>query len=313
MSVRTTTVLSEKGRKLQSRRRMKQNIPLLIMLLPVLIFYIVFKYAPMGGLVIAFKDYNFADGIFGSPWVGWKNFELLFSGANTLNIIRNTFVLSVLRLICGFPAPIILAILLNEVQRNWYRRSLQTIMYMPHFFSWVIMGGIISTIFAQDGVINQLIMMLGGESVAFMYNPSTWIGVFLGSDIWKGMGYGSIIYLAALTSVDPTLYESAVLDGANKWKQIWHITLPSIRSTILTMFILATGNIMDVGFDQIYVLQNAAVNEVADVISTYVYRIGLQGAQYSLATAMGLFESLVGLVLVVFTNRVAKFFGENLW
>lgn len=267
----------------------------------------------MGGLVIAFKDYNFADGIFGSPWVGWKNFELLFSGANTLNIIRNTFVLSLLRLICGFPAPIILAILLNEVQRSWYRRSLQTIMYMPHFFSWVIMGGIISTIFAQDGVINQLVQLFGGEAVAFMYKPSTWIGVFLGSDIWKGMGYGSIIYLAALTSVDPTLYESAVLDGANKWKQIWHITLPSIRSTILTMFILATGNIMDVGFDQVYVLQNAAVNEVADVISTYVYRIGLQGAQYSLATAMGLFESLVGLVLVVFTNRVAKFFGENLW
>ena len=159
MTAHSIPVLSEKRKKLQSRRRLRQNIPLLLMLLPVLAFYIIFKYLPMGGLVIAFKDYNFADGIFGSPWVGMKNFSLLFTGTNTLGIIRNTFVLSLLRLICGFPAPVILAILLNEVQRNWYRRSLQTVMYMPHFFSWVIMGGIISTIFAQDGVINQLIQM----------------------------------------------------------------------------------------------------------------------------------------------------------
>lgn len=297
-----------------NRRRLRQNIPLFLMLLPVLAFFIIFKYAPMGGLVIAFKDYNFADGVFGSPWVGLENFKLLFRGTNTLNIIRNTFVLSLLRLVCGFPAPIILALLLNEVRNAAYKKTLQTVLYIPHFFSWVIMGGIITSIFAQEtGVVNRFVQMVTGEAYPFMYRIGSWIAIFIGSDVWKSAGFGTIIYLAALSGIDPALYESAVIDGANKWHQMRHITLPGIKSVILMQFILATGNIMDVGFDQVFMLQNNAVNEVADVISTYVYRVGLQGAKFSLATAMGLFDSLVGLVLVVTTNRIAKHFGENLW
>lgn len=295
--------------------RLRKNIPLLIMLIPVIAYYLIFKYGPMGGLVIAFKNYSFSKGIWGSQWVGLANFQLLFRGANTLNIIRNTFVLSVLRLIWGFPFPILLALMLNEVRSSIYKRTLQTILYIPHFFSWVIVGGIVTGIFAQEtGIVNQLITAItGGDPIPLMYRESSWTAIYIGSGIWKEAGFGTIIYLSALTAIDPALYESAVLDGANKLQQILYITLPCIKSVIFMQFILATGNIMDVGFDQIYTLQNNAVFNVADVISTYVYRIGLQGVQFSMATAMGLFESLVGLILVVTANRLAKHFGENLW
>ena len=300
--------------RLKKRRRFKQNIPLLIMFIPVLLFYAIFKYLPMGGLVIAFKDYNFADGVFGSPWVGLKNFQMLFTGPNTVNIIRNTFVLSILRIIFGFPAPILLAILLNEVRKSWFKKSVQTIIYMPHFFSWVVIGGIITNIFSQEsGIINQFVKMINGQPYPFMYNPLSWIIIFVGSGIWKEAGFGTIIYLAALTGIDPSLYEAAAMDGANKWRQIWHITLPGIKPTIVTLFILSTGNVMDVGFDQVYMLQNSVVNNVADVISTYIYRVGLQGAKFSITTAMGMFESLIGLVLVLSSNRIARKFGESLW
>ncbi len=298
-----------------NRSRLRQNIPLFCMLLPVLVFYIVFRYVPMGGLIIAFKNYSMADGIFGSEWVGLNNFRTLFLGTRTLRIIRNTFVLSLLRLIFGFPAPIILALLLNEVHGTVYKRSLQTVLYIPHFFSWVIMGGIITSLFSQEGgFVNRIVMLFNnGEPYPFMYRNGSWIAIFIGSGVWKSAGYGTIIYLAALSGIDPTLYEAAMIDGANKWKQTWHITLTGIRSTVITLFVLATGNIMEVGFDQVYVLQNNVVNEVADVISTYVFRIGLQGAQYSLATAMGLFDSIVGLILVMTTNWISRMFDEGLW
>jgi len=300
--------------RLQKSRRFKQNIPLLIMFIPVLFFYAIFKYLPMGGLVIAFKDYNFADGVFGSPWVGLKNFQMLFTGSNTVNIIRNTFVLSILRIIFGFPAPIILAILLNEVRKSWFKKSIQTIIYMPHFFSWVIIGGIITNIFSQEsGIINQFVKMIYGQPYPFMFKPLSWITIFIGSGIWKEAGFGTIIYLAALTGIDPSLYEATAIDGANKWKQIWHVTLPGIKPTIATLFILSTGRVMEVGFDHVFMLQNSAVNNIADVISTYIYRVGLQGAKFSITTAMGMFESLVGLVLVLFSNWIARKSGESLW
>ena len=299
---------------LARRRRLRQNLPLFAMFLPVIAFYLIFKYAPMGGLVIAFKRYNFSKGIWGSDWAGLYYFQMLFSGPATLNIIRNTFVLSVLRILFGFPAPIILALLLNEMRCERYKKALQTVLYIPHFFSWVIVGGIVSTVFSQEtGIINAIIKHFTGEPYPFLYREGSWIAIFIGAGVWKGMGFGTIVYLAALTAIDPSYYEAAVIDGANKRQQICHITLPCIKSTIITLFILQTGSVMEVGFDQVFVLKNNVVNNVADVISTYVYRIGIQGANFSAATAMGLFDSLVGLVLVVISNRIAKWFGEGLW
>lgn len=284
--------------RLKRRRRLKQNIPLFIMLVPVVAYYILFKYWPMGGLVIAFKNYNFADGILGSPWVGLKNFHVLFSSSNTLQIIWNTFWLSFLSLVFGFPTPIFLAILLNEVRRSWFKRWVQTIIYLPHFFSWVIVSGIVLSLFATDyGSINKVLALFGIEPITFLYESKSWLAIFVGSGIWKEMGFSTIIYLAALTTIDPSLYESAAMDGATKWRQMWHVTIPGIRHTIILLLILAMGKIMEVGFDQVYNLQNAGVSEVSEVISTYIYKIGLGNAQFSLTTAMGFLNPSLVAVL----------------
>jgi putative aldouronate transport system permease protein len=297
-----------------TRRDLLANIPLLLLFLPGALYFIIFKYAPMGGLMIAFKNYNFFDGVFGSPWVGMKNFETIFHQPHTLDVIRNTVVLSVLNVFVGFPFPIILAILLNEVRRTWFKRTIQTIVYLPHFFSWVIIGGFVVTMFSMDsGTINHWIEKWFGDSYPFLYKPVSWITIYVGSGIWKEMGFSSIIYLAALTSIDPSLYESSSLDGANKFQQIRHITIPGISSTIVLLFILAMGRIMEVGFDHVYVLQTPMVSDVADVISTYIYNVGLKHAQFSLTTALGLFESLVGLFLVLCANRLARKYDQGLW
>lgn len=304
----------ENNIKLQKKRRFKQNMPLLLMILPVIAFYLIFRYAPIIGNVIAFKNYNFFDGIFGSPWVGFQNFELLFTQARTVNIIRNTLMLSVLQLIFGFPAPIILALLLNEVRQMFFKRIVQTIVYLPHFFNWVIIGGIVLTVFSMEsGIINHWIEKLAGSPYPFLYKPVSWIAVFIGSGIWKEVGFGTIIYLAVITTIDPGQYESASMDGANKFRQIWHITLPGMRPTIVILFILSTGNIMEVGFDQVYMLQNGVVSSVSEVISTYIYRVGIQGAQFSLSSAMGLFEAVVGLMLVLTANWIARKFDQGLF
>ncbi len=305
---------SEKDRNHQRRRLFRQNIPLMLMLLPIVVYFLVFRYTPMFGLMIAFKQYNFGLGVWGSPWVGFKNFEVLFSNPTTLQIIRNTFVLSLLTVFVSFPFPIITAILLNEARKMWFKRSVQTLIYLPHFFSWVIIGGIVVTIFSQqNGIVHDLFQKLTGISFPFLYHPGSWIAIFLGSGIWKEAGFAAIIYLAALSTIDPHLYEAANMDGASKWRQIWHVTLPGIRPTAILLLILAMGRVMEVGFDQIYVLQNPAVTNIADVISTYIYRVGLQGGQFSLTAAMGLFESLVGLVLVVTANQIARRFDQQLW
>ncbi|MBB6730845.1 ABC transporter permease [Cohnella zeiphila] len=295
-------------------KRFRQNIPLFIMLIPGVLFYVIFRYFPMGGLVIAFKNYNFHDGILSSPWVGLKNFELLFQSKATLQIIWNTLTLSVLNLIFGFPAPIIIAIALNEIRRNWLKRWIQTIIYLPHFLSWVIVAGLILTLFSIDGgTLNKLLGQWGMEPVPFLYRADSWIAIFIGSGMWKEMGFGAIIYLAALSAIDPSLYESAALDGAGKLRRIWHITLPGLRPTIVLLLILGMGRLMEVGFDQVYNLQNPTVLEKAEVISTYVYKVGLQHAQFSLTTAMGLFESFVGLVLVLSANALARKFDQGLF
>lgn len=300
--------------RLKRRRRLKQNIPLFIMLVPVIAYYILFKYWPMGGLVIAFKNYNFADGILGSSWVGLKNFKILFSSSNTLQILWNTFWLSFLSLVFGFPMPIFLAILLNEVRRSWFKRWVQTIVYLPHFFSWVIVSGIVLELFATDyGSINKVLGLFGIEPINFLYESNSWLAIFVGSGVWKEMGFSTIIYLAALTTIDPSLYESAAMDGAAKWRQMWHVTIPGIRHTIILLLILAMGKIMEVGFDQVYNLQNAGVADVSEVISTYIYKIGLGNAQFSLTTAMGFFESIISCSLVLIANRIARKFDQALF
>jgi putative aldouronate transport system permease protein len=297
-----------------SRRRLKQNIPLLIMFVPVIAFFLIFKYIPILGNIIAFKDYNLMEGIWNSPWVGLKHFNALFTQPQTFTIIRNTVMLSLLSIFVSFPFPIIIAILLNEVRLMRFKRVVQTLIYLPHFFSWVIVGGIVVTIFSQQsGIVNKLVEMMTGKTIAFLYQEHSWIAIFLGSGIWKEAGWGAIIYLATLTSIDPHLYEAANIDGATKWRQIWHVTLPGIRSTIILMFVLSMGNVMEVGFDHVYTLQNAAVSDVANVISTYIFVVGVQGGQFSLTTAMGLFESMVGFIFVVLANQIARKFDQGLW
>ncbi|MFK7691422.1 ABC transporter permease [Paenibacillus sp. HJGM_3] len=293
---------------------MRQNIPLYIMFLPILVYFIVFKYYPMTGLVIAFKKYSFIKGIWGSPWAGLSNFELIFSTKQMVSIIWNTLRLSGLSLLVGFPVPIVLALLLNEVRKMWFKRTVQTFVYLPHFLNWVIVGGIVVTVFSQrTGVVNHVLDSLFGITYPFLYNESSWVAIFLSAGIWKEAGFGAIIYLAALSSIDQSLYEAASIDGANKWQQTTQITLPGIMPTAIIMLILKIGHLMEVGFDQVYVLQNSTVAEISEVISTFMYKMGIQQAQFSLATAMGLFESLVGLVLVLMANLIARRFGQGMW
>jgi putative aldouronate transport system permease protein len=222
--------------------------------------------------------------------------------------------LSLLSIAASFPFPIAVAILLNELRSAWFKRSIQTLIYLPHFFSWVIVGGIVVTIFSQQsGVVNNVIKAFGGETMAFLYNEQSWIAIFLGSGVWKEAGWGAIIYLAALTSIDTSLYEASSIDGASKWRQIWHVTLPGIRSTIILMLVLSMGNVMEVGFDHVYTLSNAAVSDVSNVISTYIFVVGVQNGQFSLTTAVGLLESVIGFILVVLSNQIARKFDQGLW
>jgi putative aldouronate transport system permease protein len=295
-------------------KRLRENMPLLLMFIPVILFYLIFKYAPMAGLIIAFKDYNFYDGVFHSPWVGFEHFQKLFSNPNSLKIIRNTLLLSSLNIFVGFPFPILLAILLNEVRKMWFKKIVQTLVYLPYFYSWIIVGGIVFSIFGIEGSwLSHWMTLIKLEPFPFLYNIKSWVTIFVGAGIWKDMGFNAIIYMAAMTTIDPSLYESASMDGANKWKQIIHITIPGIAPTIILLFILSMGRVMEVGFDPIYVLQNAAVNDVSDVISTYIYRVGLQGAQFSLTTAMGMFESVVALILLLSVNWIARRFQKGLF
>ena len=290
------------------------NVPLYLMFLPIIVYFIVFKYYPMTGYVIAFKHYRFIDGIWGSAWSGWSNFKLIFDNDQISGIIWNTLRLSGLNVLIGFPMPILLAVLVNEVRKSWFKRSLQTMVFLPHFLNWVIVGGIVLTIFSQStGAVNHLLDAWFGTTYAFLYEPFSWVSVYLAASVWKESGWGMIIYLAALSSIDQSLYEAAGIDGASKWQQTWRITLPGIMPTIIIMLILRIGHLMEVGFDQVYMLQNNTVTDVSEVISTFMYKIGVQQAQFSLATAMGLFESLVGLVLVVSANFFARRFGQGLW
>ncbi|MDF2924579.1 MAG: protein lplB [Paenibacillaceae bacterium] len=302
-----------KLRQKWSTRYLKQNAVLYIMLAPAILCFLLFKYIPMGGIVIAFKDYNFWDGLWGSPWAGLKHFDYLFNNPQGWNIIRNTFVISLLSFV-GFPFPILLALLLNEIHRMWFKKLVQTLLYLPHFLSWVIVGGIFITLFSQEsGMVNDILEKLTGDRYPFLYKSFSWMVVFLSSSIWKEAGFSAIIYLAALTTIDPSLYESSAMDGAGKWRQIWHISLPGIRPTIILLLILGVGRVMEVGFDQIYVMQNRVVANISEVISTYTFKTGIQGGDFGVPAAMGLFESAVGFVLILSANGIARKFNQSLW
>lgn len=292
-----------------------KNRYLLYMLFPGLLFFFIFKYVPMYGIILAFKEYRIVDGIFGSPWNGIDNFRELFAGRDFPRAFRNTLIISFYKLIFGFPAPIILAILLNELRFILFKRLVQTLSYLPHFLSWVVLAGVFMEIFSPTrGVVNYMISSLGGEPIFFFGDQSWFRTLLVSTEIWKTVGWGSIIYLAALTSIDPSLYEAAIVDGANRWRQILHITLPSLVPVITIMFIFAVGAIISDDFDQIFNFYNSSVYEVGDVLSTYTYRIGIGEMEYGLATAAGLFTTVIAFALILITNYVIKRFSDyGIW
>ena len=288
----------------------KWNLPFQL----TIIYYIVFHYYPMYGAQIAFKNFSPGKGIAGSPWVGFEHFKSFFNSYYVFRIIRNTLLINIYDVIFGFPAPIILAILLNEVKNSTFRRSVQTITYLPHFISTVVLCGLIIDFTSREGLINNIITMLGGEPIMFLSKPEWFRTIFIGSGIWQNVGWGSIIYLAALSNIDPELYEAARIDGANKFKQIMHITIPGILPTIVIMFILRMGRMMSVGQDKVLLLYNPATYETADVISTFVYRKGLIDFNFSYASAVGLFNSVINFVLLILFNYLSrKLTDSGLW
>lgn len=293
-----------------------RNKWLYIMLLPGLLYLFIFNYLPMFGIVIAFENFSFTKGIFGSDWVGMKNFtDLFFNSPNFWNALKNTLLLSLYLIVFAFPAPIILAILLNEVTHNKLKKVLQTTYYLPHFVSWVVVCSIIINFLSPStGLFNYIIEKFGGEPIAFLQDPKYFRTIIVISDIWKEAGYGTIIYLAAITSIDPSLYEAAKVDGAGRFQSMIHITLPGIMGTVVVMLILRMGSILSSGFDRIYLLYSPLTYETSDVLDTFTYRIGIQNGMYSFSAAAGLFSSLVNFMLVVITNTVSKKIrGTSLW
>ena len=277
-----------------------------LMALPVLAYYILFHYAPMSGASIAFKHYSPSRGIQASAWVGLKHFDSFFHSYYFERLIRNTLLISLYSIAFGFPAPILLALLLNEVKSSWYKRTVQTITYLPHFLSMTVICGMILNFFASSGAVNSILTALGGEKRAFLLDPSYFRSIYIGSDIWQGVGWGSIVYLAALSGIDPALYEAARIDGANRFHQAVHITIPGILPTIVVLFILRVGSMMNVGHEKIILLYNNMIMETSDVISTFVYRKGLLDANYSYSAAVGLFNSAINFGLVVLTNALSR-------
>jgi putative aldouronate transport system permease protein len=296
-------------------RRYWDNRYLLILMLPGLIYFVVFKYVPIYGLIIAFKDYNFFQGVWNSPWVGLEVFKELFKTPSFWEVFRNTIIISGLEFIFGFPAPIVFALLLNEVVNVGAKKAFQTISYLPHFVSWVILGGLFLQFFSPSiGPINIALKALGAKPIYFLADPKWFRAVLVSTDIWKAIGWGSIIYLAALSSIDPELYEAAALDGAGRWARTRYITLPSLYPVITIMLILATGNLVSDNFDQVFNLYNSAVYSVGDVMSTYMYRKGLEGMEYSSAAAVGLFNNIISFTLVIMANKIVKHFNEyGIW
>lgn len=307
----------EKKRKTAGGRLLtnfKRNGDLYLMLVPGLILLIIFKYVPMYGVSIAFKDFNIFKGMYGSPWVGMDNFVRLFHTEEFYRIFRNTLIISLYKIVFTFPIPIIIAIMLNEIKNMFVKRSIQTVIYLPHFLSWVIVGGIFTTILSSTGLVNGIIMKFGGESIPFMMSNRWFRTVLIVSDAWKGCGWGAIIYIAAISGIDQELYEAAEMDGAGKIKQIIHITLPALSPTIVLMLILKLGYILGEGQEQVLMMYNPTVYETGDIISTYVYRMGMGKMDYSFSSAVGLLNSVISLILVLGGNFISgKLVGKSIW
>ncbi|WP_018754506.1 ABC transporter permease [Paenibacillus terrigena] len=298
-------------------RRFLQQIDLQMMVIPGILLIIIFSYIPMYGVLMAFQDYSIFKGFAASPWVGLKHFEMFFNSPEFFNVMRNTLVISLLKLCIGFPAPIILALMLNEVRHMLFKRVVQTITYLPHFMSWVIVAGIVMSLLSTDnGSVNILLenLNLVDEPINFLSIPKLFWSILVTTNVWKEIGFGSIVYMAAIAGIDPHMYEAASMDGASKFKQIYLITLPSIMPVVIIFMILAIGNLLNAGFEDILLLGvNPVLREVSDVIETYVYRIGIQNSRYSYATAVGLFKAIISVGMLTIANYLARRSGNSLW
>ena len=292
------------------------EIPLHLMLIPGIIIIFIFHYVPLGGLIIAFQRFIPAKGLFGNQkWVGLQNFQYIFSMPNTMNVLRNTVSIAVAKIVLGLVIPITVALMLNELQLSKVKRSIQTIIYFPHFLSWIIFGSIIMDLLSpQDGIVNKLLNLLGHESVFFLGDNKYFQQTIIWTDVWKNFGYGTVVYMASITSIDPSLYEAAAIDGANRWKQTWHITLPGMRMIIVLMMVLSLGNVLNAGFDQVYNMYSPIVYETGDIIDTMVYRLGLENAKYGPAAAVSIFKSVVSMLFISASYYVAdRFFDYRLF
>ncbi|WP_240414075.1 ABC transporter permease [Paenibacillus periandrae] len=292
--------------------RMVQHKYMYLLALPGILFFMIFKFAPMWGLLLAFKEYNPYSGFAGSEWVGFKHFNELFTDKNFYIMLRNTFAINIFGLVFMFPLPIILGLMLNEVRHEVFKRINQSIVYLPHFLSWVVVASMTFFVLSTDvGIINKLITDSGGESIAFLSNPNYFWAMITLQSMWKEVGWGTIIFLAAMAGVDPQRYEAAVVDGASRWRQIWHITLPAIRPTIFILLILRLGHMADVGFEQILLMMNPLVSSLAEVFDTYSYTQGILKGQISTGVTVGMFKGVVGFILVMISNYVVKKLGHE--
>jgi putative aldouronate transport system permease protein len=303
------------ARKEPLLRYVVRNKWLYIFLIPGFVYMLVFKYVPVLGIAIAFKELNLVRGIWASDWIGLTNFQLLFHSDQFYRVLKNSLLLSSYQILWGFPAPILVAIMLNEVRRMAFKRISQTILYLPHFISWVVLSGIIMNFLSPtSGIANQLVGSFGHEPIKFLMIPEYFRTIVVSAEVWKEVGWGTIIYLAAMTGIDPTLYESATIDGASRLQRIRYITLPGIATTIVILLLLRLGHILDNGFEQVYLLYNPLTYETGDVFETYTYRIGLQDGRMSFAAAVGIFKSIIGFILIISANFASRrISGKSIW
>ncbi|MGO4537409.1 ABC transporter permease [Paenibacillus sp. 2TAB19] len=317
MKVESASLIDETALKKQKGNRrmtyyLRRDWQLYLLLLIPLSFVAVFKYAPLSGLVLAFKNYKIARGFWGSEWVGFQIFQEIFDKPDFIRAVRNTLMLNSLDLVFSFTMPIVLALLLNEIKSVRFKRVNQTLLYLPHFLSWIIIGAIAYQLLGQgSGAVNNLFELMGWNRVPFLQEDTHWLFSYLAIGVWYSMGWGTIIYLASISSINPEMYEAATVDGAGRWRKVWNVTLPSIRATIVTLLIMNLGKVMEGSFERIFALQNKATTEYTTTIPVLVYRWGIESGNFSRATALGLFQALIGLVLVLLADRIAKKLGED--
>lgn len=316
MTKKTTTAALQLPKKKNSLiSNVKKFWPYYVMVIPGVVFFLIFKYIPMLGSIIAFQDYNVFKGIFGSDWVGFKNFKALITYPDFIRIFTNTLVLGLCKTVLIFPIPVVLSLLLNEVSNLKVKKTIQTAVYIPYFLSWVIVGGLVFDIFGVGGIFNNIRNFLGLDTLLAMQKESWFRPIYVFSSIWKEAGWGTVVYLAAISGIDPSLYESSAMDGASRFARMRYITFPLLIPTVLTLFLLNIGSFLELGFEQVFNLLTPMTYSVGDIFDTYVYRVGIQQARYSFTTAVGLFQSTIGLILVLSFNRLAKKFSDNggLW